>query len=161
MGNFDLKLILSHLPALQIIEPTSQRKLLRLDRLVDLHELSALQFNALRWARQAANIILPLTDDGFRLLPPITDDGQEIEYYLYGQAISEPECQQMALSKQARLPISSAEVHLAKGAVKDNETVWVEVSQSSVHKNGKFTYKILLGGEQLLPTAEHLSLIHI
>ena len=161
LGNYDLKLILSHLPALQIIEPTSQRKLLRLDRLVDLHELSALQFNALRWARQAANIILPLTDDGFRLLPPITDDGQEIEYYLYGQAISEPECQQMALSKQARLPMSSAEVHLAKGAVKDNETIWVEVSQSSVHKKGKFTYKILLGGEQLLPTAENRRMCRI
>ena len=31
LGSYDLKIILGHLPALQIIEPTSQRKLLRLD----------------------------------------------------------------------------------------------------------------------------------
>ena len=161
LGNYDLKLILSHLPALQIIEPTSQRKLLRLDRLVDLHELSALQFNALRWARQASNIILPLTSDGFRLLPPITDNGQQIEYYLYGQPISEPDCQQMALSKQARLPMSSAEAHLAKGSVGKNETIWVEVTQTSVHEDGKFKYKVLLGGEQLLPTAENRRMCRI
>ena len=161
LGNYDLRLILSHLPALQIIEPTSQRKLLRLDRLVDLHELSALQFNALRWARQASNILLPLTSDGFRLLPPITDDGQEIEYYLHPQPISEPECQQMALSMQARLPMTSAEAHLAKGSVGRNETIWVEVEQTSVHQNGKFRYKLLLGGEQLLPTAEHRRMCRI
>ena len=161
LGNYDLKVIMAHLPALQIIEPTTQRKLLRLDRLVDLHELSALQYNALRWARQASNIILPLTSDGFRLLPPITDDGQHIEYYLYGEPLSEPECQQMALSKQARLPMSSAEAHLAKGSVAKNETIWVQVTQTSVHENGKFMYKVLLGGEQLLPTAENRRMCRI
>ena len=155
LGNYDLKIILGHLPALQIIEPTTQRKLLRLDRLVDLHELSALQYNALRWTRQASNIILPLTSDGFRLLPPITDDQHHIEYYLYADPVSEPECQAMALAKQARLPISSAEVHLAKGSIDKNHTIWVQVVQKSMHKHGKFQYQVLLGGEQLLPTAEN------
>ena len=161
LGNYDLKVIMAHLPALQIIEPTMQRKLLRLDRLVDLHELSALQYNALRWARQASNIILPLTSDGFRLLPPITDDGQHIEYYLYGDPVSEPGCQAMALAKQARLPMSSAEAHLAKGSVAKNQTIWVHVTQSSVHEHGKFMYKVLLGGEQLLPTAENRRMCRI
>ena len=52
MDTTEVRFLFNYFPAIQITMPTSNRRLLRVDRIVDLAPLSALQHNSLRNRRE-------------------------------------------------------------------------------------------------------------
>ena len=151
LGDTDITLLMGHLPAVQITLPTTQRQMLRLDRIVDLKEISALQYNALRWTRNAMEAAAPITRDGFRILEGYENDASSVEYYLHGRPISAPDCEAMALAKQGRLPMSELEVKYATATLNWPQMMWTKTVQESAASNDKFHYRLQLGGRPLLP----------
>ena len=164
LGDTGVTLLLGHLPALQITLPTAQRRMLRLDRIVDLKEISALQHNAVRWTNQAMDSAEPLTRNGFRILKGYESEAASVEYYLHRHPLSAPECQAMALAKHGRLPISQAEVAYATATIVWPQMLWVQTTQSSAKDGDDFRYQLNLGHRQLLPPLPdrpHCQIFHL
>ena len=149
IDNTDVTFLLGHFPAIQITLPTSRRRLLRVDRIVDLAELSVLQHNAIRWTRLAVNDDSTITTDSFRL---IGGAGSSVEYLLHSQHLSASSCSALAKAKHGRLPVSQAEVSFATEAVSATEMIWTDPHQSSAESGASaFSYELHLEDKQLLP----------
>ena len=154
IGDTDVALLLGHLPAVQITLPTAQRQMLRLDRIVDLKEISALQHNAVRWTSKAMESTAPLSRNGFRILKGYQSEATSVEYYLHRHPLSSPDCQAMALAKQGRLPISEEEVKYATATLLWPQMLWLKTTQVSAKKADSyedFQYQLHLGSRQILP----------
>ena len=151
VGHIDFKILLGHLPVVQITLPTSQRRMLRLDRIVDLKEVSMLQHNAVRWTNQAIDKVSPLSRNNFRLLPGVEKISESVEYFLHSRPLQFQDCQSMALAKHGRLPVSAEEVMMATATLKWPEMLWLHISQASRKQHTEFTYEVYLGQQRLLP----------
>lgn len=159
IDNTDVRFLLGYFPVIQITLPTSQRRLLRVDRIVDLAELSALQYNALRWTRMAVGNVAAITSDSFRL---ISGSGTSVEYLLHHQPLSAASCSALAKSKHGRLPVSQLEVSFATEAVPWPQMIWTSPHQVSTEASGSsFRYELHLEDRQLLPLTEDPAPCHI
>ena len=151
-----LSLILGYLPVFTVAMPSSQRRLLRMDRIVDLKALSVLQHNVLRYTRQALDSATPMqTKQQFRILDPSVSTAQSIEYFLHDDPLSAESCRALALSQHGRLPSSLDEVKFATGVILDPAKLWINTEQSAskcFYCTGKYSYRLSFGTEQLLPT---------
>ena len=154
VGHIDFKILLGYLPALQVVLPTSQRRMLRLDRVVDLKEVSVLQHNAVRWANQAMEKVSPLSRNSFRLLAGTESLAESVEYFLHDTPLPIQDCQSMALAKHGRLPIAAEEVMMATATLQWPQMLWVQTSQSSSKDHTDFDYELYLGQQRLLPATD-------
>ena len=161
IGHINLKILLGFLPALQITLPTAQRRMLRLDRIVDLKDISALQHNAVRWANLAIEKVSPITKNHFRLLAGVDKVTDSVEYFLHSSLLSIQDCQSMALAKHGRLPMSVEEVQMATATIRWPEMLWIQTSQLSTKGQLEFEYKLYLGPQQLLPVTNSSPPCHI
>ena len=159
IDNTDVRLLLGYFPVIQITLPTSRRRLLRVDRIVDLAELSVLQHNAIRWTNMAVENEAAITTDSFRL---ISGAGSSVEYLLHHQALSAASCVALAKSKHGRLPVSQLEVSLATEAVPWPQMIWTAPQQVSTKTSGStFRYGLHLEDRRLLPLEKDSSPCHI
>lgn len=150
MGNTDVKMLLGFLPAIQITLPTTQRKLLRVDRVADLAELSALQHNALRWTASAMRDTATITSDQFRLIDGIPEN---VEYLLHPHPLSAKACLALAHAKHGRLPVTQVEVAFATAAVSWPQMLWTATNQVSPRaRTHGYEYTLTLEDRQLLPS---------
>ena len=161
VGTIDFKFLLGYLPALQITLPTSQRRMLKLDRIVDLKEVSVLQHNAVRWTDQAIEKVTPLSRNSFRLLAGVEKMSDSVEYFLHGSPLPIHDCQSMALAKHGRLPISVEEVMMATATLEWPEMLWLHTAQASRKKHTEFSYELYLGQQRLLPPLHTSTACHI
>ena len=161
LGETEVVLLLGHLPAMQITLPTAQRRLMRLDRIVDLKEISALQYNAVRWTSKELASSVPLTRDNFRILAGYDSEQTSVEYYLHRHPLSAPACQAMALARHGRLPMTEDEVKYATSTLHWPLMLWLQTSQVSAKSEGKFKYRLHLGTRQLLPPSPDYAPCHI
>ena len=150
MDTTEVRFLFNYFPAIQITMPTSNRRLLRVDRIVDLAPLSALQHNSLRWTKLAMSNEQAITSDGFRL---IGGQGSSVEYLLHSQKVSATSCAALAKAKHGRLPLSKLEVSFATDAVTWPEMIWTQPTQNSIKTSStSFTYELQLEDLQLLPS---------
>ena len=152
LGDTKVQFLFGYFSAIQITVPTNNRRLLRVDRIVDLAELSILQHNALHYTRLALDSEESITSDGFRLL---AGAGTSVEYLLHKRRLSATSCATLAKSKHGRLPVSQVEVSFATEAVLWPEMIWTSPSQSSTKTGSStFHYNLHLEDKQLLPLVD-------